>query len=73
MGEKCKKNGIRCHAIVQSWCTSTSDAVLKIANKEKVDLIAMAAQSGPVSSALLGSATRQVIRNAIKPIWILRA
>ncbi|MGZ3687829.1 MAG: universal stress protein [Bdellovibrionota bacterium] len=34
--------------------------------------IAMASQSGPVASAILGSVTRQVVRKAPCPVWVFR-
>lgn len=34
-------------------------------------IIAMASQTGPVSSAILGSTTRQVIRQATCPLWVI--
>jgi nucleotide-binding universal stress UspA family protein len=51
---------------------SISDLILGIVKNESFDMIAMAAQSGPVSIALLGSITRKVVRHASCPVWVLR-
>lgn len=50
---------------------SVAESILKRANRENC-LIAMAAQSGKVVSTVLGSTTRQVIRGAKQPVWIIR-
>jgi nucleotide-binding universal stress UspA family protein len=51
---------------------SVADLILSIVKNQDFDLIAMAAQSGPVALALLGSVTRQVVRHASCPVWVLR-
>jgi nucleotide-binding universal stress UspA family protein len=51
---------------------SVADLILDIVKNQKFDLIAMAAQSGPVALALLGGVTRQVVRHASCPVWVLR-
>lgn len=50
---------------------SPVSAILKYARKVGADTIAMAGQSGPLTSAILGSVTRQVIRLAKCPVWIV--
>jgi nucleotide-binding universal stress UspA family protein len=52
--------------------TNIPESILKCAELRGVYLIAMAAQSGTFSAALLGSMARQVVRNAPCPVWILR-
>lgn len=49
---------------------NVSQAITEFATAKGVDLISMVAQSGPVSSLLLGSVTRQVVRNAQCPVWV---
>lgn len=51
---------------------SVVDAILKRA-KGKACLIAMAAHSGPVWRALIGSTSRKVIRAACDPVWIIHS
>jgi nucleotide-binding universal stress UspA family protein len=51
---------------------SVADLVMGIVKAEGFDLIAMAAQSGPVALALLGSVTRQIVRRSSCPVWVLR-
>jgi nucleotide-binding universal stress UspA family protein len=54
-----------------SGARSVSEAILVAARD--TGLIAMAAQSGWVRSTVAGSATRQVVRGANCPVWVLHA
>lgn len=45
--------------------------ILDSTDRENIDLIVMEAQSGPMSSAFLGSYTRNVVRNAHCPVYVL--
>lgn len=47
-----------------------SDEILKFAKSGSFNLISMVAQSGPISSAILGSVTREVLRNAQCPVLV---
>jgi len=51
--------------------TSTVGAIVAAARKRKVDLIALASQTGPVTTALLGSVTRQLLRTSTTPVWVV--
>lgn len=53
--------------------TGTADSVIRVSEEIGADLIAMAAHSGPVSTALLGSVTRQVLRASKVPVWVIPA
>lgn len=46
--------------------------ILNRAAQMNAGLIAMAAQSGPVATAILGSVARQVVREARCPVWVMR-
>lgn len=48
-----------------------AEAIVRAAGKFRHGMIAMASQSGPVASALLGSVTRQVIRSAKCPVLVV--
>lgn len=64
--------GIPCDATVDTESVDISDAILKLARNQNTDLIAMAAQNGPVAAAFLGSVVRQVVRAAECPVWVVR-
>jgi len=66
-----KKFGIKADFHITEQAGSISASLVEYAKKKKFKLIAMAPQSGPVASTLIGSVTRQVVRNADCPVWIL--
>ncbi len=45
------------------------ESIIKAAKKHKVQLIALVSHTSPTSAALLGSISRQVVRNAECPVW----
>lgn len=67
-----RKGGVKADFKIESWSLSASDSILSAARKTRCGLIAMAAQSGPAAAILLGSATRQVLRHAQCPVWVMR-
>lgn len=67
------KRGVNLHTIIEADFSSVSDSILKKARQLKVGMIMMEAKSGPISSALLGSTTREVIRSSSCPVWTLRS
>ena len=66
------QKGVEVEPLLNAEGGSISELVIELAEKHSFDLIAMAAQSGPISSALIGSVTRQVIRRSPCPVWVLR-
>ncbi|OFZ56706.1 MAG: hypothetical protein A2428_05645 [Bdellovibrionales bacterium RIFOXYC1_FULL_54_43] len=67
-----RRQGIATEVIIETKPKSIPDEIVALATQKKVGLVAMATQTGPVSSALIGSITRQVVRNADCPVWVLR-
>jgi nucleotide-binding universal stress UspA family protein len=63
--------GINCEFFLDELSGEISKKIVNLTEKENIDLIALASRSGPVSSALLGSITRQVIRTIPCPVWII--
>lgn len=68
-----KTQGVDVQFVVQAAGGSIAESVVSIANKERAGCILMEAKSGPISAALIGSVTRQVIRSAPCPVWVMRA
>lgn len=66
------ERGIPCELILDDRASSVVESILEKAREKQVSLIAMAAQSGPIASAILGSITRQVARSAPCPVVVLR-
>lgn len=66
------QKGVEVEPLLNAEGGSISELTIELAEKQSFDLIAMAAQSGPISSALIGSVARQVIRHSPCPVWVLR-
>lgn len=71
--EQAKLLGIECNVIVDDLSPSVVESILSHSQEHKADFIAMAAQSGPVASAFIGSITRQIVRTASAPVWVYRS
>jgi len=65
------KYGVKIRPVLDEQPGSLWEAVLRAAETHKVGLIAMEAESGPISAALAGSAVRQTVRHANCPVWII--
>jgi len=63
--------GVPAEIVLDKAGTNVPDRILAAARKYRADLIAMVATTGRVQSALLGSVTRQIIRSAAVPVWVL--
>lgn len=71
--EIARKKGVKVKPFFNSKRdVSASEAIVKFARKEG-GIIALAGQSGKISSVLLGSVARKVIREASVPVWIVRS
>jgi nucleotide-binding universal stress UspA family protein len=67
-----ENQGVSVEVIVDAQGSDIGDSIVYLAKSRKVDLVAMESRSGPIASALLGSITRHVIRNAPCPVWVYR-
>jgi nucleotide-binding universal stress UspA family protein len=63
--------GIRTKIIIDSKREGSLAEVILAQSKRNPGIIAMAAKSGPVMSALLGSTIRKVVRESSIPVWVL--
>jgi nucleotide-binding universal stress UspA family protein len=68
-----KKAGVTTDLVLDTTSVSIVESILRHAQSLNADLIAMPAQSGAVASTLIGSYTRQIVRNALCPVWVLKA
>jgi nucleotide-binding universal stress UspA family protein len=75
-GEKWKaraaRRGVRAEFVCDQSRAGVTQAVLDAAHDAGAGLIAMAGESGPVTAALVGSITRQVVRRSRVPVWVFR-
>jgi len=74
-GEKLRKiaekAGVKAKVVIDNRKGYAPDAILSVEKKMKPSMIAMASETGPVASLLLGSVTRRVLREARCPIWVI--
>lgn len=66
------KQGVNTDIVIRTEGGNISDTILELAKKKNVGLIAMEAQSGPITAAIVGSITRQVVRGAECGVWAFR-
>ncbi|WP_374073354.1 universal stress protein [Bdellovibrio bacteriovorus] len=66
-----QKEGVTASFFVDSSFKGIDDLVLEAIVSHESDLIVMEAQSGPMSAAILGSYTRNVVRKATCPVYVL--
>ena len=64
--------GVPTETVMQVEGQGVAAQIVQAARDRQTSFIVMAAQSGPTAAALIGSVTRQVIRNAECPVWVLR-
>jgi nucleotide-binding universal stress UspA family protein len=67
------QHGVKVDFVTIRPGTKIAECILSEAKRLSVGLIALESESGWMSSALLGSVSRQVIRHASCPVWVIRA
>jgi nucleotide-binding universal stress UspA family protein len=68
-----RAQGVETEVVIESKAQNVVDSLSAIATEKGATLIAMESRSGRLSSALIGSLTRQVLRNACCPVWVFPA
>lgn len=68
-----QKQGVEAEVIFFPSGGSVSKSIVDYAQTHEIGLISIAAESGLLASALIGSISRQVVRNAHCPVWVFRA
>jgi nucleotide-binding universal stress UspA family protein len=64
-------SGIKAKAVFDEKSGFVAESVLSAARKNGCQVIAMASESGAVAASFLGSVSRQVVRSATIPVWII--
>jgi nucleotide-binding universal stress UspA family protein len=65
-------HGVEVDFVLRERTRTPAQAILETATKRGIDLIAMQSNTSALTAALLGSTTRQVIRQAPCPVWVLK-
>ncbi len=69
--ESIQSRGIPCTFDIEESIEALPTRIIEIAKEHGASLIAMASQSGGMSSALLGSVTRDLVRHSSCPVWVI--
>lgn len=67
-----KKSKVNAKLVIQNFVSSPATSIIDSVKKHKCGIIAIAAKSTNIEAALLGSVTRQVVRNSETPVWVIR-
>lgn len=70
--DTCAKSGVPCEVVLKSEFKSTSELVLKTAQKVKAHLLIVSAETGPAAALMGGSVTRQIVRNGKYPVLVIK-
>ncbi len=75
LAAEARGRGVDAEAVILKACGSDnpSGPILEFATGHQVDLIALAAQSGPLMTALVGATSRSIAREAHCPVLIYRS
>ena len=66
-----RRRGIEVHSVMNSHTEdSVEESILDYA-KGKHAILALASQSGPLSTTLIGSTTRNLVRSSLDPVWVI--
>lgn len=68
-----QKQGVKVEVVIDDSLVAAPQAILDAGRAKQADLIVMAAQKGPTATLFLGSVTRRVLREADRPVLVLRA
>ena len=68
-----RQQGVETEVVVDPEGMGLSERIITLASKRRSSVIIMEAESGPVTAALIGSITRNVLRGADCPVLVLRA
>jgi len=68
----CEKAGIVATVKVAADINGTSDYLLSISKKHKMDMVVVCAKVGPTAALMGGSITRQIIRESLIPVLVIK-
>jgi nucleotide-binding universal stress UspA family protein len=67
-----RNQGVICESLLDTETVNIAESVVALVRRRGSGLVALAALNGPVATALLGSVTRQLVRIAECPVWVIR-
>jgi len=67
-----RKKGVKVTVVIDDKLLDVADSITSFGKKQGCDLIMMLAQNQPLVANLLGSVTRQVVRSAPCPVYVVK-
>ena len=67
-----KAEGVPVTTVIETAKGNIAELILNYTRTHDLSWIAMAIESGPISTAVMGSLSREVVRNAPSPVWMVR-
>lgn len=69
---ECEKNNVTVDIVIKADLKPISQLALKAATKLDADLVTVSAKTGRFAALMGGSVTRQIIRESVKPVLVLK-
>lgn len=66
------EHGIKVSIVIAADISPTVSQILRVAQKSKADIIAVSAKTGPLLALMGGSVTRQIARESLLPVLIMK-
>jgi nucleotide-binding universal stress UspA family protein len=66
-----RNQGVPTELVMDTQGGGISEHMLGLIGDQKISLVMMEAHSGPLTAALVGSITREVVRHAQCPVWVM--
>ena len=68
-----RRVGIRATGSIYSLGGGIADTVLRIAEQDQANILALSVQTGPIASVLLGSISRDIVRRSRCPVIVMKS
>jgi len=66
-----RKKGVEAHSVISTHAEdSIEESILEYARGRHA-ILALASQSGPFTTSLIGSTTRNLVRSSLDPVWVI--
>jgi nucleotide-binding universal stress UspA family protein len=70
--EGARRQGVKAKFLISRHYQQVADEILKTGSKQGADYLVMATHSGPISSMILGSTAKKVLRLSTRPVLVIK-
>ncbi|MCB0363126.1 MAG: universal stress protein [Bdellovibrionales bacterium] len=71
--EQAAKEGVEAKFYIEEKSGFITDSINQYISQHGVDMVAVGSKSGPLSSVLIGSVARQMVRESSCPVWVVHS